>query len=253
MAKDILIAHFVYSEDVRTLYGVNFESEDEKYFVTILSLKDTLSRAMPHTDVTFSVMLRKMLKNERDSDEMLTTLTGIYSGISATAFFPRVVMVAPYETIPLGDNNYVRLAIVITPVKTVWEAEQMLKHIPAVGNDVTKLDYLPIMKLVSEEKMEIYPNLITDTTMMSLALAKIIEYYDEIYSELRNIMPAGDRSILHKYPSLAGLVLFVQKLAMLSAKRQKAEFEFLMEILDHFETPPSLEEAEFLTSNIQLE
>ena len=253
MTNDIVIVHFVYSEDVRTLYGVNFESEDEKYFVTILSLKDTLNTFIPNKDVIFLDLLRKMLKNRRDVDEMLTTLTGIYSGISATAAFSRVVMVAPYETIPIGDSKYISLAIVITPVMTVWEAEQMLKHVPAVGNDVTKLDYLPIMKLDSKEKMEIYPNSITDTTMITLALAKIIEYYDEIYSELRNIMPAGDRSILHKYPSIAGLVLFVQKLAMLSAKRQKAEFEFLMEILDHFETPPSLEEAEFLTSNIQLE
>ena len=97
-----------------------------------------------------------------------------------------------------------------------------------------------------------YVNEETKAELITYSVAILVKQFEKVFALLENDIQ--EEFIIHNAKNLSGLAIFIKKLAIAKEKNQTEEFNFLIQMLETFNKPPTEDEARFLTSsNITLE
>ena len=132
-------------------------------------------------------------------------------------------------------------------------AQRILSSFEEKGEgELENLQIIPVLTIIGKDRLHLYVNEGTKAELITYSVAILVKQFENVFALLENDIQ--EELIIHNAKNLSGLAIFIKKLAIAKEKNQTEEFNFLIQMLETFNKPPTEDEARFLTSsNITLE
>lgn len=252
--QDILYSEFIYVRDERTLYTISSKDEDNaRYYLSLLCNPLSLDYAVPSKFQTLEGLVRHLLIGEYGEIDLFTVLVGIYVSTRATTNFKNTINISPIRIANIDGTRIDNLGVLIFPTKSMESAQRILSSFEEKGEgELENLQMIPVLTIIGKDRLHLYVNEGTKAELITYSVAVLVKQFEKVFALLENDIQ--EEFIIHNAKNLSGLAIFIKKLAIAKEKNQTEEFNFLIQMLETFNKPPTEDEARFLTSsNITLE